>query len=181
VRARRAAAAPRRRRRRGVFIRARRRIYLPRMDSIERPDSNALLRLPGRLPAMGDTPLTIHPKKVRARRRKGRVRRPRCGHLRSSPSPVPQGEPADLVTPLKAYLDVHYAGRDAVDAAEDLAKIAAMRSDVVANAVSTYDARRDLLVRCVPRPRGHLPLLPEALESACAASAPRTAAPENQP
>ena len=57
----------------------------------------------------------------------------------------------DMLTPLRAYLDTQYAGRDAEEAAEDLAKIAAMRSDVVANAVSTSDARRDLLVRCVLR------------------------------
>jgi len=53
-----------------------------------------------------------------------------------------------MLTPLRAYLDATYAGRDAEEAAEDLAKIAAMRCDVVANAVATSDARRDLLVRC---------------------------------
>ncbi len=57
----------------------------------------------------------------------------------------------DLVTPLKAYVDAHYAGRDAEDAAEDLREIAALRADVVANALASPDARRDLLLRCAAR------------------------------
>ena len=55
----------------------------------------------------------------------------------------------DLVTPLKAYLDANYAGRDAADAAEDLREIGALRADVVANALASPDARRDQLLRCV--------------------------------
>ena len=90
------------------------------------------------------TDFTLHPKKVRG----AAVRC--CGHpLTSRPTCRRQGEPVDLVTPLRAYLEANFAGRDAEEAAEDLAKIGAMRTDVVTNAVSTSDARRDLLVRCV--------------------------------
>jgi hypothetical protein len=55
-----------------------------------------------------------------------------------------------MVTPLKAYLDAHYVGRDAEDAAEDVREIAALRADVVANALASQDARREQLLRCVP-------------------------------
>jgi hypothetical protein len=54
----------------------------------------------------------------------------------------------DLVTPLKAYIDAKYAGGYAADAAEDLSVIQALRAEVVANALVSPDARRDLLVRC---------------------------------
>ena len=56
----------------------------------------------------------------------------------------------EIIAPLKAYVDAHFAGRDAADAAEDLVAIAAMRTDVVLNALSSQDARRELLLRCVP-------------------------------
>jgi hypothetical protein len=59
-----------------------------------------------------------------------------------------QGEPVDLVTPLKAYIDAKYAGGYAADAAEDLSVIQALRAEVVANSLVSPDARRDLLVRC---------------------------------
>jgi hypothetical protein len=58
-----------------------------------------------------------------------------------------------MVTPLKAYLDAHYVGRDAEDAAEDVREIAALRADVVANALASQDARREQLLRCVPPAR----------------------------
>ena len=61
-----------------------------------------------------------------------------------------QGEQVEIIAPLKAYVDAHFAGRDAADAAEDLVAIAAMRTDVVLNALSSQDARRELLLRCVP-------------------------------
>lgn len=54
----------------------------------------------------------------------------------------------DLVTPLKAYIDARFAGRDAADAADDLAVIQGLRAEVVANALTSPDARRDLLLRC---------------------------------
>ena len=63
----------------------------------------------------------------------------------------------DLVTPLKAYIDVRFAGRDAADAAEDLAVIQGLRAEVVANALVSPDARRELLLRYVAPPSLPLP------------------------
>ena len=48
-------------------------------------------------------------------------------------------------------MEAHYAGHDATAAVDDLGEIAALRSEVVANALSSPDARRDLLIRCAPR------------------------------
>ena len=54
-----------------------------------------------------------------------------------------QGEPCDLVPPLRAYLSANFTARDVTDAAEDLTEINSMRSDVVRGAL-TGDARREL-------------------------------------
>ena len=90
--------------------------------------------------------LVLNPKKARA-----------CHHLQQAPQPAltssltTQGEPVDLVTPLKAYIDAKFAGGYAADAAEDLSVIQALRAEVVANALVSPDARRDLLLRCAHR------------------------------
>lgn len=60
-----------------------------------------------------------------------------------------KGEGLDIVPPLRAYLEAHYAGRDAQDAASDLATISALRAEVVSGgAASSNDAKRDQLLRC---------------------------------
>lgn len=66
----------------------------------------------------------------------------------------------DLTGPLKAYLSANFAPRDASDAADDIAEINQVRSDVIKGG-QTGDARRELLQKCAPRLDAHsLPQTP---------------------
>lgn len=102
---------------------------------------------------MTPDPLLLQPKKARAPPGERCFMRHASHNADATPlhpSKTRQGEATELLAPLKAYVEATIAGHDATAAVDDLGEIAALRSEVVANAFASPELRRDALLRCAP-------------------------------